>query len=62
MMPVAEVPAPTLKQQLQHTVDSIVAAPMWRNARLGILVVDPETGDTLVSHDADRLFMPASNQ
>jgi D-alanyl-D-alanine carboxypeptidase/D-alanyl-D-alanine-endopeptidase (penicillin-binding protein 4) len=62
MMPVAEVPAPTVKQQLQHTVDSIVAAPMWRNARLGILVVDPETGDTLVSHDADRLFMPASNQ
>jgi len=62
MMPVAEVPAPTVKQQLQHTVDSIVSAPMWRNARLGILVVDPETGDTLVSHDADRLFMPASNQ
>lgn len=62
MMPVAEVPAPTVKQQLQHTVDSIVGAPMWRNARLGILVVDPETGDTLVSHDADRLFMPASNQ
>ncbi len=62
MMPVAEVPPPTVKQRLQHMVDSIVAAPMWRNARLGILVVDPETGDTLVSHDADRLFMPASNQ
>ena len=62
MMPVTEVPAPTLKQRLQHTVDSIVTAPMWRNARLGMLVVDPESGDTLVSHDADRLFMPASNQ
>lgn len=62
MTPVAEAPAPTLRQRLQYTVDSVVAAPMWRNARLGILVVDPETGDTLVSHDADRLFMPASNQ
>jgi len=62
MMPVTEVPAPTVKERLQHTVDSIVSAPMWRNARLGILVVDPESGDTLVSHDADRLFMPASNQ
>lgn len=62
MMPEASVPAPTLPQVLRYTVDSVVAAPMWRNARLGILVVDPESGDTLVSHDADRLFMPASNQ
>lgn len=62
MHPVAEVPAPTTRQLLRHTVDSIVNAPMWRNARMGILVVDPESGDTLVSNDADRLFMPASNQ
>lgn len=62
MMPVTEVPAPTLRAQLQHVVDSVVAAPMWRNARLGILIVDPLSGDTLVQHDADRLFMPASNQ
>lgn len=62
MMPVAEVPPPSTKQRVQYTIDSIVSAPMWRNARLGILVVDPEAGDTLVSHDADRLFMPASNQ
>ena len=62
MMPAAAVPAPTLRDRLRHTVDSVVSAPMWRNARLGILVVDPETGDTLVSNDADRLFMPASNQ
>lgn len=62
MMPVAEVPAPSLRQILQQTVDSVVAAPMWRNARLGILLVDAASGDTLVQHDADRLFMPASNQ
>jgi serine-type D-Ala-D-Ala carboxypeptidase/endopeptidase (penicillin-binding protein 4) len=62
MYPVAEVPVPTLRQLLRYTVDSVVNAPMWRNARLGILVVDPESGDTLASNDADRLFMPASNQ
>jgi serine-type D-Ala-D-Ala carboxypeptidase/endopeptidase (penicillin-binding protein 4) len=61
MMPV-DVGPTTTRAALQRYVDSVVAAPMWRNARLGILVVDPETGDTLVSHDADRLFMPASNQ
>jgi D-alanyl-D-alanine carboxypeptidase/D-alanyl-D-alanine-endopeptidase (penicillin-binding protein 4) len=47
---------------LQGLVDSVLAAPMWRNARWGMLVVDAERGDTLVTHDADRLFMPASNQ
>jgi len=62
MQPVAEGAAPTLRAMLQRTADSIVAAPMWRNARLGLLIVDAESGDTLISHDADRLFMPASNQ
>ena len=35
---------------------------MWRNARWGMLIVDASTSDTLYAHDADRLFMPASNQ
>lgn len=62
MMPAAEVPAPTTRAIVQGLVDSVLAAPMWRNARWGLLLVDAERGDTLVSHDADRLFMPASNQ
>lgn len=62
MMPVVTVPPPTTRAILQGTVDSVLAAPMWRNARWGVLIVDAERGDTLVSHDADRLFMPASNQ
>lgn len=62
MIPVNEVPVPGLRATLRHTADSIVNAPMWRNARLGLLIVDAESGDTLLSHDADRLFMPASNQ
>jgi D-alanyl-D-alanine carboxypeptidase/D-alanyl-D-alanine-endopeptidase (penicillin-binding protein 4) len=39
----------------------MVAAPEFRNAHWGILVVDPEQGDTLYSHNAGKLFMPASN-
>lgn len=47
---------------LRHAVDSMVSAPQFRSAQLGILVVDPVSGDTLVSHNAGKLFIPASNQ
>jgi len=46
---------------LRHDIDSMVAQPEFRNAHWGILVVDPERGDTLYSHNAGKLFMPASN-
>ena len=36
-------------------------APEFSNAHLGILIVDPERGDTLYSRNAGKLFMPASN-
>jgi D-alanyl-D-alanine carboxypeptidase/D-alanyl-D-alanine-endopeptidase (penicillin-binding protein 4) len=49
-------------ERLRATADSIVASPAFRNARWGILLVDPARGDTLLSVDPDRLFMPASNQ
>jgi D-alanyl-D-alanine carboxypeptidase/D-alanyl-D-alanine-endopeptidase (penicillin-binding protein 4) len=42
--------------------DSLLADSAWRNARWGVLVVNPAAGDTLYSRDAGRLFMPASNQ
>lgn len=64
--PVAMSPAPpaapTTQSIVQGIVDSVLAAPMWRNARWGLLIVDAERGDTMLTHDADRLFMPASNQ
>ncbi|MBL0940502.1 MAG: D-alanyl-D-alanine carboxypeptidase/D-alanyl-D-alanine-endopeptidase [Gemmatimonadaceae bacterium] len=62
VMPAAVVPSPTVREVLRGIADSVLASPMWRNARWGMLVVDPVRGDTLLSHDADRLFMPASNQ
>lgn len=49
-------------ERLRATTDSIVASPAFRNARWGILLVDPARSDTLLSVDPDRLFMPASNQ
>lgn len=62
VMPMATIGMPGTRDTLQYLVDSVLAAPMWRNARWGILLVDPARGDTILSHDADRLFMPASNQ
>ncbi|HEY0929376.1 MAG TPA: D-alanyl-D-alanine carboxypeptidase/D-alanyl-D-alanine-endopeptidase [Gemmatimonas sp.] len=62
MLPMATIAMPGTRDTLQYLVDSVLAAPMWRNARWGILLVDAERNDTILSHDADRLFMPASNQ
>lgn len=43
-------------------VDSMVLAPDFKNAHWGVLIVDPQSGDTLYSRNAAKLFMPASNQ
>jgi len=57
-------PAPqrlTPRQQLARTVDSLISQPAFRTAQFGVLIVDPATGDTLFSHNAGKLFTPASN-
>lgn len=46
---------------LRATIDSMADAPEFSNAHWGILIVDPERGDTLYSRNAGKLFMPASN-
>ncbi len=59
----AGLPAPVLtRAALRASIDSLVADPMFRNSHLGLLVVEPITGDTLYSLNAGKLFMPASNQ
>jgi D-alanyl-D-alanine carboxypeptidase/D-alanyl-D-alanine-endopeptidase (penicillin-binding protein 4) len=50
------------RAELRHVIDSMLAAPEVRHARWGVLIVDPERGDTLYAHDAHKLFVPASNQ
>ncbi len=49
-------------RDFRAAVDSMLREPRFANATLGVLVVDPERGDTLYSHHAGKLFMPASNQ
>lgn len=58
----APTPAFETRQSLRVAIDSMLAAPDVRHARFGILIVDPERGDTLYSHDAGKLLVPASNQ
>ncbi|MEO8562577.1 MAG: D-alanyl-D-alanine carboxypeptidase/D-alanyl-D-alanine-endopeptidase [bacterium] len=61
--PVAPTPAVRpAPLTLAQFADSVANAPEWRSAHWGILVVDPGRGDTLYSRNADKLFVPASNQ
>ena len=58
-------PAPTPpspRAALRATVDSLISDRNFRNAQWGLVVVDPITHDTVVSHNAGKLFVPASNQ
>lgn len=58
----APLPARSPIEALRYSIDSLVSDPKFANAQLGLLIVDPATGDTLYSHNAGKLFMPASNQ
>ncbi|HJR67398.1 MAG TPA: D-alanyl-D-alanine carboxypeptidase/D-alanyl-D-alanine-endopeptidase [Gemmatimonadaceae bacterium] len=60
--PITITPTPARQRAaLRWWIDSVVAAPEFRNANWGILVVDPERADTIVRYNAAKLFMPASN-
>jgi serine-type D-Ala-D-Ala carboxypeptidase/endopeptidase (penicillin-binding protein 4) len=49
------------RTMLRHSIDSMVTQGEFRNSHFGVLIVDPERGDTLYSLNAGKLFMPASN-
>jgi serine-type D-Ala-D-Ala carboxypeptidase/endopeptidase (penicillin-binding protein 4) len=55
--------APTgVRASLRAYADSLIGDPLFRSANWGALIVDPISGDTLYSHNAGKLFMPASNE
>jgi serine-type D-Ala-D-Ala carboxypeptidase/endopeptidase (penicillin-binding protein 4) len=45
-----------------RVADSIIATPPLDRAHLGIMVYDPASRTVLYEHNADRRFVPASNQ
>lgn len=49
------------RTMLRRSIDSMVTQGEFRNSHFGVLIVDPERGDTLYSLNAGKLFMPASN-
>ncbi len=55
-------PVRTPLESLRFSIDSLVNQPQFARANLGFLVIDPQRGDTLYSHNAGKLFVPASNQ
>ncbi|HUQ21099.1 MAG TPA: D-alanyl-D-alanine carboxypeptidase/D-alanyl-D-alanine-endopeptidase [Gemmatimonadaceae bacterium] len=55
-------PKLSAREALRHSIDSLASNPIFRNSNMGILIVNPRTGDTLYSLNAGRLFMPASNE
>jgi D-alanyl-D-alanine carboxypeptidase/D-alanyl-D-alanine-endopeptidase (penicillin-binding protein 4) len=60
-----EPPAPAAAEPraaFRAYVDSVVGTPEFRSALWGVLIVDPVRGETLYTLNADKLFVPASNQ
>lgn len=53
--------ATSQRAALRATIDSLADSPEFHNSYWGILIVDPEHGDTLYSRNAGKLFLPASN-
>lgn len=58
---IAPVVPVTSRQGLVHLVDSLISQPKFRSAEFGVLIVNPQTADTIFSHNAGKLFLPASN-
>ena len=53
--------APALGQTLQRRIEGLIRDAGVGDARVGVRVVDLETGQSVVSRDADTPFIPASN-
>jgi D-alanyl-D-alanine carboxypeptidase/D-alanyl-D-alanine-endopeptidase (penicillin-binding protein 4) len=54
-------PAAVAPATLQQQIDACIAQPQYARADWGIAVQSLDTGKILYQHNADRLFVPASN-
>jgi D-alanyl-D-alanine carboxypeptidase/D-alanyl-D-alanine-endopeptidase (penicillin-binding protein 4) len=54
-------PSVNARAALRHSIDSLISDSLFNNSNIGVLIVKPGTGDTMYSHNAGKLFMPASN-
>lgn len=61
-LPMYDVALPAARQGLIDLVDSLTSDSTFRMAHWGVLIMDPEVADTIVSINTGKLFMPASNQ
>jgi serine-type D-Ala-D-Ala carboxypeptidase/endopeptidase (penicillin-binding protein 4) len=63
--PIAPAPMPlhirSPRESLVALIDSLISQPKFRSAEFGVLVVNPAAADTIFSHNAGKLFLPASN-
>lgn len=59
--PFAAAPVAARQAQLPAEITQIVERAPFDRAHWGISLVDAATGETLIGHNADRLFIPASN-
>jgi serine-type D-Ala-D-Ala carboxypeptidase/endopeptidase (penicillin-binding protein 4) len=59
--PTVVAPVLTTRGALDRFIDSLISQPKFRTAEFGVLIVNPRTADTLFSHNAGKLFLPASN-
>ncbi len=54
-------PAPPALTTLQHDIDAVLAQPILAHGSWGVLVKSLKNDETLYSHNAGKLMMPASN-
>lgn len=54
-------PAPPAPASLQRDLDAVLAEPALAHGTWGVLVKSLKSGETLYSHNAGKLMMPASN-
>jgi D-alanyl-D-alanine carboxypeptidase/D-alanyl-D-alanine-endopeptidase (penicillin-binding protein 4) len=48
-------------ESLRHTIDSLANNAEFRNSQIGVLIINPRSGDSLYSRNAGKLCVPASN-